>query len=291
MKKFAALMLSLIMIGTVTTGCTLPGIMPKSSSEVNSTSSNSSKEIVSSEKPQVDSSPLSESEIKELYTDPDRFTGRTVSLVGKVFSQPEKDQSGIYFQMFSDAENNEGNTIVAYMDPDFEVEDGDYVKLTGIVQGKFEGSNAYGGTITAAQILATTVEKSSYVDVVSPALKTLTSDNTTLTQHGYSVSLTKIEFAEQETRLYVTVTNGGKDKFNLYSFNAKIVQDGKQYEEQTNYDADYPEVQTDLLPGTTTEGIIVFPKLEQKSLQVVLEASSEDYHEDFEPYSFDISIE
>ena len=57
MKKFAALMLSLIMIGTVTTGCTLPGIMPKSSSEVNSTSSNSSKEIVSSEKPQVDSSP------------------------------------------------------------------------------------------------------------------------------------------------------------------------------------------------------------------------------------------
>lgn len=281
-------MLSLIMIGTVTTGCTFPGIMPKSSSEVNSTFS---KEIVSSEKPQTDSSPLSESEIKELYTDPDRFTGRTVSLVGKVFSQPEKDQSGIYFQMFSDAENNEGNTIVAYKDPNFEVENGDYVKLTGIVQGKFEGSNTFGGTITAAQVLATTVEKSSYVDVVSPALKTLTSDNTTLTQHGYSVSLTKIEFAEQETRLYVTVTNGGKDKFNLYSFNAKIVQDGKQYEEQRNYDADYPEVQTDLLPGTTTEGIIVFPKLEQKSLQVVLEGSSDDYREDFEPYSFDISID
>lgn len=287
-KKFAALIVSLIVMGAIATGCTIPGIVPGASSEMKSTSS---QEKVNSENIQTNSSPLSESEIKELYTDPDRFAGRTVSLVGKVFAEPEKDQSGIYFQMFSDAEKNEGNTIVAYMDPNFEIENGDYVKLTGVVQGKYEGSNAYGGTIMAAQVVATELEKSSYTDVVAPALKTLTSDNTTLTQHGYTVSLTKIEFAEQETRLYVTVTNGGKDKFNLYSFNAKIVQDGKQYEEQKNYDADYPEVQTDLLPGTTTEGIIVFPKLEQKNLQVVLEAYSDDYHEDFEPYTFDISVE
>lgn len=284
-KKFAALILALTVVGATVTGCA-SGETPDPSS--GSTSSQENANPVNS---QANSAPLSESEIKELYTDPDKFVGRTVSLTGKVFSEPEKDQNGIYFQMFSDAEKSEGNTVVGYMDPNFEIESGDYVKLTGIVQGKFGGNNAYGGTISAAQVLATELEKSSYMDVVAPAQKTFTSDNATLTQHGYSVSLTKIEFAEQETRLYITVNNGGKDKFNLYSFNAKIVQDGKQYEEQRNYEADYPEVQTDLLPGTTTEGIIVFPKLEQKNLQVVLEARSEDYQEDFEPYTFDIPVE
>lgn len=284
LKKIAAILVCLNLV--LLAGCTNPmgallGSEPGQSA--------SSKQNISSEA--ANSEPLSDAEMKELYTDPDKFKGRTVTLTGKVFSDPEQDENGVYFQIFSDPKNSTGNTIVGYHDKSLEVESDDYVRITGTIEGKFSGTNAFGGSILAAKVSATKVEKISYMDAVSPALKTLTSENTTMTQHGYTVSVTKIEFAETETRFYVTVKNEGKDKFNLYSFNAKIVQDGKQYEEQANYSADYPDVQTGLLPGTTTEGIIAFPKLEQKNLQIVLEARSENYHEDFEPYTFDIPVE
>lgn len=235
--------------------------------------------------------PLSESEIKQMYTDPEKFIDRTVTLTGKVFATPEIDESGIYFQMFHDTENYDLNTIVAYADPDFELEDGDYVKLTGVVKGNFEGSNAFGGSVSAPQIIADTLEKSSYAEVVAPALKTITLTDSSSTQHNYTISLTKVEFAKKETRLYFTVENGGKATFNFYSFNAKLVQNGKQYEEETNYDADYPEIQSDLLPGVTTEGIIAFPAIDQADFQVILDAYSDDFDEDFEVYTFDISVE
>ncbi len=296
MKKILAVCIALA-IGAFSVSCAAPAPEGTLSSEGTSNSSDktSSADSVSSEEPEsseaeVDTSPLSEMEIKEMYTDPDKFEGRTVTLSGQVFSDPERDDNGVYFQMFSDPENNEGNTVVAYLVPDFELESDDYVKLTGMVAGKFEGENAYGGSVTAPQIIATTLEKASYAEVVAPALKAVELKDATQTQYGYTVSITKVEFAENETRVYVTVKNDGSDIFNLYSFNTKIVQNGKQYEEDSNYDADYPEVQTDLLPGVTTEGIIVFPKLEQEDFRIVLDASSENYDEDIEPYAFDVTV-
>ena len=47
---------------------------------------------VSSES-QSEETPLSESEIKQMYTDPEKFIDRTVTLTGKVFSTPEIDES------------------------------------------------------------------------------------------------------------------------------------------------------------------------------------------------------
>ncbi len=292
MKKLVAL-LCVATICAGMAGCTASKSEPSDSSVTSSgtTSAETSEESQeSSTSSSKDTSPLSDSEIKELYTNPDKFEGRTVTLSGQVFSEPEYDESGVYFQMFIDVENAEGNTIVAYPDPDFELESDDYVKLTGAVAGTFEGTNAFGGTVTAPQIIATELEKSSYAEVVAPALKTVELDDATGTQYGYTVSVTKIEFAENETRVYVTVNNNGSDTFSLYSFDAKVIQDGKQYEEESNYDADYPEVQSDLLPGATTEGIITFPAMEQKDLQIVLEAYSENYDEDIEPYTFGITV-
>lgn len=296
MKKILVLILAIgICVGG--SACTVTDLSESSgTSSSNSTSSqdfSESSEEQSSEKSEEieDKTPLSESEIAQMYTDPDKFMNRTVTLTGRVFTSPERDEDGIYFQMFYDTENHDLNTIVAYFDPAFELEEGDYVKLTGVVSGNFEGENAFGGTVTAPQIIATSLEKSSYAEVVSPALKTVTPKGASSTQHGYTVSLTKVEFAEKETRLYFTVENAGKATFNLYSFNTKLVQNGKQYEEETNYDADYPEIQSDLLPGVTTEGIISFPPIDQADFQIILDAYSDDFDEDFEVYTFDISVE
>lgn len=99
----------------------------------------------------------------------------------------------------------------------------------------------------------------------------------------------KVELAEKETRVYLKVENAGSSNFNLYSFNAKIIQNGKQYEEETNFSADYPDVQTDLSVGVTTEGIFCFPAIEQADFQIVLEGSSDNWEEDLQPYTFPLS--
>lgn len=96
---------------------------------------------------------------------------------------------------------------------------------------------------------------------------------------------------EKETRVYVKVENNGSDKFNMYSFNSRILQSGRQFDSAHNYAADYPEVQTGLSVGVTTEGIFCYPAIENASFQVVLEGRSENYREDFSPFTFDITVD
>ena len=127
-------------------------------------------------------------------------------------------------------------------------------------------------------------------DAAAPTLKEIAVGQTQ-TQQGYSVTVDKVEFAETETRVYVTVNNGGDDNFHLYSFNAKLIQDNVQYEESPNYDADYPEIESDLLPGATSTGVIVFEPLEQKDFKLYIEGYSDDYSVDFEDYTFDIKVQ
>ena len=233
---------------------------------------------------------LNADEIKQLYADPSLFTGRPIVLTGIVFTTPETDADNIYFQMFSDIANYEGNTVVAFANPGFEVEEDCYVRVVGAVGEKFEGESVTGAALSIPTVVASSVEVISYMDAAAPTLKEVTC-NLTQAQEGYTVTVDKVEFAQTETRVYVTVQNGGKDNFHLYSFNAKLIQDNSQYEESPNYDADYPEIESDLLPGVTSTGVIVFDALEQKDFKLYLEGYSDDYSLDFEPFTYDIKVE
>lgn len=288
-KKVLAFLMSSLLVLSITS-CNQQSDDSGSHTDDNSDSSISTISKNESDNANVDTTPLSDTELPLMYTNPDKYKGRTVSLSGQIFSEPEKDESGFYLQIFSDPENYQGNTVVFVPDTQIEVSTNDYVKLTGIVSGTFSGTNAMGGTVSAPIITASKFEKSNYIDVMAPALTTLEL-NSTQTQLGYTVTLSKIELAENETRLYVTVKNEGIANFNLYSFNSKLIQNERQYEEQSNYNADYPEIQTDLVPGVTTDGIIVFPKIENTNFKVILEGYSSDYNEDFTPYEFDIPFE
>ena len=235
--------------------------------------------------------PLSDAEIKMMYAAPDEYEGALVELSGVVFSEVEYDENGIYFQMWGDAKNNELNTVVAYPDPDFTLENGQYIKLTGTVTGEFTGTNAFGGEISAAVITADSLEISTYQDVVAPTLATASAAVPTVEQLGYSVSVQKAELAENETRLYISATNNGSAEFSIYTFNMIIIQDGRQYEEEQNYDADYPELQSGILPGVTTEGIVTFPPLENAPFHLIIEARTDNWDEDLQDYIFDMNFQ
>lgn len=235
--------------------------------------------------------PLTDAEVKKMYSAPDDYKGAFVELSGIVFGTVEYGDDAIYFQMWGDPENNDLNTVVAYPDPDFELENNQYVKLTGFVTGEFTGTNAFGGQISAPTIAAETLEISSYQDVVAPTLATATAAVPTVDQLGYSVTVQKVELAENETRLYVSAANNGSSDFSIYSFNMIIIQNGRQYEEQYNFNADYPQLQDNILPGITTEGVVLFPPLEDAPFQLIIKGSSGDWDEELDNYIFDLSVQ
>lgn len=231
--------------------------------------------------------PMKGDEIKTLYTTPENFKNHYVELTGVVFAAPEYIDEGVCVQMMSDIKNHENNTIVYIYDKDFKVKQDDYLHIVGLVGDKFTGENALGGEVTAPTITAKEYEIYSYKDALAPTLKTI-EVNQTQTQLGYSVTIQKIEYAENETRVYLKVDNQGSDKFTVYSFNTKITQNGKQYEEQDNWESEYPEIQTDLLVGNSSEGIITFPPIKEGAFSLVVEGSSNNWEETISPYTFNI---
>lgn len=232
---------------------------------------------------------LKKDEIDKAYSDPESASGKFIKISGQVFGEPEKDENNIYFQMYADPKNQGKNTVVVFNENNIDVNSDDYVIVKGEIQGAFDYENAFGGQLSALQINATSVKKSSYAEAVDPAEKVV-EPNIPIQQYGYTINVEKVEFTSKETRVYVKITNGGSDKFYFYDFNTKIIQNGKQYECEYNYSADYTEIQSELLKGAETSGIIAFPAVDPNSqFQIYCEAHSDNWEEDFQPFIFDIT--
>lgn len=240
------------------------------------------------EEPQM--APLTEDEIKRMYSSPEDYIGRTVELVGQVFAGVDYDEDGVYFQMWADAENLNNNTVVAYLDPSFTVEDNQYVRVKGTVADVLVGENMMGATVTAPLIRADELAVLTYKEAVMPTIAVAEATTKTIEQRGYSVTVQTVELAEEETRAYISVTNNGSSTFSLYEFNMLLIQDGTQYEYTWNFMADYPELQTDIRPGITSEGVVVFPAIKEAPFQIIMEGDSGDWNEELEEYIFDFNI-
>lgn len=233
---------------------------------------------------------VDEKDISKVYSNPDKYKGKYIKLTGKVFMPPEKDDDGVYFQMWEDPENNDHNTVVGYESKDFDVKEGDFVAIDGKIDGVFKGKNSFGGSVDALQITATSIELTSYSEVVSPTLKEV-EVNQQNSQNGVDIRIDKVEFAKNETRIYYTITNNSGSKYSFYDFSLMITQNGKQFKEQANYSADYPSVSGDVLNGITADGIVAFPVLEQADFEIHFDAGHGDnYDLDFEAFTIPVTM-
>lgn len=236
---------------------------------------------------------VSEEDIDKMYSNPKQFKDYEVELTGIVFNEPEADEDGVYFQMFADPINSEKNTLVGLLDTDLKVKTDDYVKVTGIVKDEFEGENAFGGVVKAPVIEATKFEVVDYVTAVAPANRTIEIKEE-INQHGYHMELQKVELADEETRVYLKISNQSDVTIDFYSFNAKLIAGNKQLEENMPYlETGLPELQSEILPGVETEGVIIFPAIDQKEKKLTFhaEGSSENYDLDYKPFIFEINID
>ena len=222
-----------------------------------------------------------------LFSDPEAYKDARVEIVGLVFIAPERDENGVIWQMYADPQEHEWNTIVKFAAPDFSVKADDYVRVRGTVMGAFEGTNLFGGKVRAVAVAA---ESAIVVDALAAApsaIRVYQGRPDILKQHGLEISLDKVEFAETETRVFLTVVNDSDAEASFYSFNAKAVQGKRQFDADSGIFKDYPKVQSGLLPSTESSGVVVFPAMDPSmDTHLHFEARNDNYRLDFGSYLF-----
>lgn len=238
---------------------------------------------------EANKTPLTADEIKQMYSDPDAFKGRYVELGGRIFANVEKSNDGVYFQMWQNPTDSSGNTLVSIADTSLDVAANDFVIVKGIVKGKYEGQNAFGGNMLATAISADSVDVSDYQTAIAPAIKTI-EVNQTIDQGGCILTLQKVEFSDIDTRFYLKAINNASDKFSIWGYSPKVIQAGKQFDSDSmnSYMKNYPQFSGDIMQGANVEGIIAFPKMEQSDLQLVVEGYCYDYTNKLSPYTYNV---
>lgn len=235
---------------------------------------------------------LAAGDFDKMYTNPKKYKNYEVSYIGRVMNTPEKDDDGIYLQVYANPEKYEQNTIVFYPDASLSISDDDYLNITGVVRDEFKGENMMGAELTIPMIEAIELEVIGYTDAMAPTLQTI-EVNEKKEQHGFEITVEKVELSEKQTRVYFTIDNKSAEKISFYSFNSKLVAGGKQLENESDYESDLAEPQSDILSGTNTSGVVIYPPLGEDitEIQIYAEGSSDNYENTIEPFTFDVSVQ
>jgi hypothetical protein len=158
------------------------------------------------------------------------------------------------------------------------VED-DCVRVTGIVEEQFYGTNAFSATRIVPSISSRTIDKIDCNQAINPALKTVVLEKTQI-KAGIKVVFHKVEFSDKNTRVYLTVDNvNQKASIGFYDFNAKAFQGNKQYSTTYSYDVEYPKIKSDIPARIQEDGVILFDPLNYKtqtSARFQFEATRQD---------------
>ena len=221
-------------------------------------------------------------------TDANKYKNAPVVLTGRIFQPPQVSSTEVDFQMYTDPVGSNGNTIVA-TNPSISLKNGDYVRVTGKLLKAYDGTNAFGGKVSAPVVLATDVAVVTREAVVAPAIQTY-KPNKAIDQHGLVLTLTQVQLAKQETRIYITAKNGSTQNATVYASSIKIVQGSRQLEEKSVYDSGYPTIPSTLLAGVEASAVVIFDALDvSQPLRIVLDgANLSDYSLTFVPYTWTV---
>ena len=225
----------------------------------------------------------------ELAANPDAFKGARVNVIGGVLGEPLKDGDVTYWQMWPHPTNVDWLAVVEFEDPSFTIADGDYVRVLGTVRGAAEGEIPLLATIDAVAVRAETAEVVDQSALAPAALRTVEVAKS-VEQHQLVVTVDKVEFAANETRVYVTVSNQSSATASFNGYKARVVQGETQYApEDLTY---YPWVEPELPPAASSSGVMLFKALDPvQATKLSLEPRTNDYQLEFTPYVFAIAAE
>ena len=225
-----------------------------------------------------------------VISNPDNYKDNLVDITGKIFTNPEIGEDYIGFQMYWGGNLDLNKNVIVYDYSKGQFESSDCVKVKGTIHGGYEGKNAFGVTMKAVMIIADSIQKLDCKDVIYPSKKVVNVDESE-TKMGVTLTLEKIEFADEHTRVYLKIENNANNKIHFYSFNAVAFQENKQFEPTNVYDVDYPDIESEIYSGIEEEGVILFEPLDcsKSNAKFQFEVSHDTtYYQD--EFVFDIEI-
>lgn len=204
------------------------------------------------------------------------------------------DNTHSYYGVMLDIETYSDQLFIK-VDKETKIKDGDVV-VKGVFLAESDIAKLSNGMVQQEGILvveAVELEVTDYMNAFAPTLKEI-EINETQEQLGYKVTFEKIEFAEKETRLYVSVENDTDKTLSVYNYDYTMVAGRRNYDgEYGRYPADYPEIPTELHAGTDGEGIVVFEAVDLEKLEnisIVMEGPFENSFElEFKDFVFEFS--
>ena len=246
-------------------------IVPESTAERESSISEI-KENAEEEKSALDY--IDQSDIHKVFGDPYSYIGKHIIIVGQVMNT-YKEGSITTVQAWHDIDNL-SEDFITYIADSNNFKNDEIIIVDGEIEGVFRAENIFGGEISEPQIKAESITKSTYAEAVAPALETR-EINKGVTEADVTLTVLRIEFAENETRIYVTLENKSGYTVNAYTNGARVVQEGKQYDADYNWKAGYPTIDR-VSDNASSEGIICVKALEpQKSITLHVDASSDNW--------------
>lgn len=236
-----------------------------------------------------DIQPEPKENIPKMYKNPEEYRDHYFEITGAVVNVNEFKDGTTQIQMFESLEHLDRFSTIS-VDGEVDLSVGEYIKVGGVVNGIVEYDTKFDTTIRAVNIRAYYVDEIDYIEAMAPTLKKVKVNKST-TLYGYKVTVKKVEFSEKETRVYVRVDNGGGSNVHFFSHNALVVQDGVQFDIEYNYEANYPDLESDLRPGNHTEAILVFHGLEQKDFKFIITGYSDNVWESSHDYEIEVDVD
>jgi len=188
---------------------------------------------------------------------PDAYAGATVVVVGKVYdvSKPRGGGAGT-IHVWADPQLNGQPTVVS-APTGRHVAVGQYVRVRGVVASD-QSSTAGASPVVDAH----TINVVSGLAARSPTLRSTFGNRFTLRRvsfHPY-----RIEFAKDETRVFIWISNHTKYGIQLNDPNTYFVQHGQTYHPASS-NLDYPQLPSTIPPGGRGFGVVVFPAMSTKT--------------------------
>ena len=207
---------------------------------------------------------VQDSEILNVLQSPDDYKGKYIVFNARI-SQILVNGDETTLQVYTPYDDFKDNALVTiYNSSETYIED-EYITIDGKINGSQKYENMFGEKLKSPGIEAETIKKTTYMEAVRPAIKTI--DVWQTIDHGNApMTLEKVEFAEKETRVYVTFENHRGETYSLYTYSPVIVQNDTQFDlDYSNYEGDYPELNSEVVDGVKTSGILTFPAIDQNS--------------------------
>ena len=165
-----------------------------------------------------------------------------------------------------------------------------WVRVQGILHRYWTTEHNLGSELRLPIVAAQKVSVITRAEAI-PAIRTVNVDQS-ISHHGLTITLQKLEIAESETRLYIHAINNSSDKASLYAYDVVLVQGTQQVKMKSELGQEADEPDSTLVSGTETQGVLLFEPASPDSspVRLVWEGPrTDDYSLTFDDWEWEIS--